>query len=928
MAGQTDNSVLKTWFSLVFLGASESASRDLALAEENRTGRGVFGEFYYSIPFKTGVADTFQSLAALLTTLQKEGYDIGDAPLDGRELLAAIQKRKATSEFRWTTIEDIISCGGDLYRMGQEEYTFWFEQLPAQTQTRVLEDWGEFPGQGMTFNEHGQDVLVITGIEYGNVRIMMQPKRGCYGSKCTGEVCRILHDPHLAPPHQWLATYKYIQEKSDAVIHFGTEGALEYLPGKQLGLSERCFPDLSIGDLPNLYVYILDATGEGIVAKRRGQAVLVDHLSPIYRPAALDPGFLRLEILLNDYERAKTGKEMRRLQVIEQELTDLLVECGLAEEPPKAEVLQSCLSTARRQITRMKQTLSPGGLHLLGTPPDTMNTAKLLATMLRAPGPGLPDLETLADGPDMPLDPMYPRAVQKLKHLLDAPEAETRRNDRTALAGFCRDVYTRLQQCDQEIHQLIRGLSGQFITPGLSGSLARGTVEALPTGRNFFAVDTSRLPTRAAWETGKQMADMLLKKYYQEEQQFPESIGVSIWSSDAFKSDGELFCQILYLMGAKPVWSEHGKVLEIEPIQLNLLTITWDDGSTVTRPRVDVTMQTSSIMRDLVPGFCAFLDQAVLMISKLDEAEEDNYIRKHTKEKIAQLSEQAGATLSESQLHRLAGMRVFTSAPGTHGLGVGLALDASAWESKADLAEIYINWGGHACCSDEAGGLSISTAHQALAEQLAGIDIAYMKQASAEYDALDCSCYAVSQGGMAAAAGAVGGRQAKMYWGDSTLPGSPEIESLAETLQRSARTRLLNKTWIQEMKQHGYQGAQEVAGRVNNLFKWSATSEQVSKRLFDDLVRTYIMDQANYSWLRESNPYALEEISRRLLESHARGLWNADQNLLAQVQSAALDIEGDMEELREDGECEIQGNQVDIITRQDVEQWKMEWKLT
>ncbi|WP_028580203.1 cobaltochelatase subunit CobN [Desulfogranum japonicum] len=872
--------------------------------------------------------DTFQSLGLLLAALQKEGYDIGEAPVDGHAILAAIQERKATSEFRWTTIEDIINSGGDLHRMSQEEYLPWFNELPLKTQAKIIEDWGEFPGQGMIYTENDKDVLVVTGIEYGNIRIMVQPKRGCYGSKCTGEVCRILHDPHLAPPHQWLGTYKYIQDNSDAIIHFGTEGALEYLPGKQLGLSGECFSDISIDALPNLYTYILDATGEGIVAKRRGQAVLVDHLSPVFRPAELDAGFLRLDTLLNEHDRATTSKEMRRLQIIEQEIAFLLVECGLAEEYLEPEELQDCLSTARRQITRMQQTLSPEGRHVLGSAPDITGTAKLLATMLRTPSPGLPDIATLAENSDKKNLPVYERAVQQLETLLTTTQEPEHERGVDELQTFCRDIQQRLQQCDQEIQHLLTGLSGKFIAPGLSGSLARGTIEALPTGRNFFATDTTVLPTRAAWETGKQMADILLKKYFQEEGRFPESIGISLWSSDAFKSDGELFCQILYLMGAKPVWSKQGKVLETEPLPLERLTVTWDDGSTVKRPRVDVTLQTSSIMRDLVPNFCVFLDQTVLMISRLDEPDEDNFIRKHTKEKMRQLADQTDKTLSEKQLHRLATMRVFTSAPGTHGLGVGLALDASAWKSKADLAEIYINWGGHACLSDEAADISISAAHQALAEQLGNIDIAYMKQASAEYDALDCSCYAVSQGSMAAAASAVGGQQAKLYWGDSTLSESPEIETLAETLQRSVRTRLLNTTWIQEMQQHGYQGAQDVASKVNNLYKWSATSEQVSKGLFDDLVRTYILNQDNYAWLREANPYALEEITRRLLEAHARDLWEADEDLLAEVRAAALDVEGDMEEIRENGEGEIQGNQVDIITRQNVEQWKMEWKLS
>jgi cobaltochelatase CobN len=214
-----------------------------------------------------------------------------------------------------------------------------------------------------------------------------------------------------------------------------------------------------------------------------------------------------------------------------------------------------------------------------------------------------------------------------------------------------------------------------------------------------------------------------------------------------------------------------------------------------------------------------------------------------------------------------------------------------------------------------------------LADQLARIDVTYMKQGSPEYDVLDCGCYAVSQGGMATAASAVGGKAPKLYWGDSTMPGDTDIEDLADTIRRSARTKLLNGAWIAHMREHGYQGAQAAAGRVNNLFKWSATSGQVPKRLFDDVVRTYILDEENRAWLRETNPYALEEITRRLMEAASRSLWQADEDLLDPVRTAALEVEGDMEEIMGDEVGEFQGGKVEVITATDVEKWDLGWKI-
>lgn len=888
--------------------------------------------------------DTFESLARVLQQMDSTGYDVGRPPDTGRELLDMIMDRKAEAEFRWTTVDEIVAKGGALHMMDHDEYGPWFDRLPEAARGKVLEDWSAFPGQSMAYKEDGADLLVITGIQYGNVRIMVQPKRGCYGPKCNGEVCRILHDPQLAPPHHWLATYKYIQDHSDAVVHFGTEGALEYLPGKQTALSHGCFPEITIGDLPNLYVYVMDATGEGLTAKRRGQAILVDHMTPVYRPAPLDEKTRQVEGLLEQYRKALAMGDNGRSEAIGGQLAPLLAECGLVETAPTLQTLPEVVSTVRRQIVKIRRSLMPEGLHRLSAPPGKNGVAQILVNILQSPPPGLPDVETIAtwlDNAEKPIDDLsshgqvqherdpYERAASVLKRLITDQPVAVSSSQSKPLVDFSKGVAARIAKCDMEIAQLLRGLSGKYIPPGLSGSLSRGQIDALPTGKNFFATDVTVLPTAAAWEIGQQMADRLLLKYWNEEQRFPESIGISIWSSDAFKSDGELLCQIFALMGVRPVWDSRGKVGETRPIDLKDLLLTFPNGRSMQRPRVDVTIQTSSLMRDLVPNFCDLLDRAVVMVSRLDEPVTWNFIRKHAHQQMDRLLEQTGEALSEAQLRRMTTLRIFSSAPGAYGLGVGLALDASAWQDRKDLAEVYINWGGHAYSADDGEhaaeyGLK---AQQLLADQMTRVDVTYMKQASAEYDVLDCGYYAVFQGGMATAAEAAGDKKPKLYWGDSTQPANAEVGDLSDEINRSARAKLLNPAWIKHMRSHGYQGAQNAASRVNNLFKWSATSDQVSKRLYDDVVRTYIMNEENRAWLREDNPYALEEISRRLLEASSRNLWQAEDELLAAVQSAALEIEGDMEEIMGDVDGEFQGGKVEVLTHADVDLWDMKWRL-
>jgi len=876
--------------------------------------------------------DSFKSLARLLQIMAMEGYDVGNAPARGEDILAQMLERKAISEFRWTTVDEIFNKGGDIYRMGRREYQLWFDKLPQKAREKALEDWGEFPGQGMAWQVDGEDVLLITGLQYGNIKIMTQPKRGCYGAKCTGEVCRILHDPQLAPPHHWLATYKYINDYSDAVIHFGTEGALEFLPGKQVGLSDACFSELSIGDIPNLYVYVMDVTGDGMLAKRRGQAVLVDHLTPVYRPAPLESGLVRLEELLEQYRKARQLGEAGREKALAAEITPLLAELRITDSEPSAQDLPEQVELAGRHIALTRQALMPEGKHLLGVAPEAVSTGRMLATLLRSNLPGMPELKELAgfaradgyEGDD------YDSAAALLTALADGGRF-TDRPELLAVREFSRDIAAKLARCTDEVENLLKGLDGRYIPPGLSSSLNRGRTDVLPTGRNFYATDVLSLPTRAAWQVGCKMADKLLNRYLQDEGRFPESIGISLWSTDAFKSDGETLCQVLYLMGVRPVWDGRGCVSSTEVVPLEELRVETADGTVVNRPRVDVTIQTSGIMRDMVPNFCELLDTAVVTLSGLEEDGEDNFIRKHSLEQMEKLRRDTANSMPETTLRRMSTLRIFSSSPGSYGLGVGLALDASAWEKQQELAEVYINWGGYAYGFDpQAEGIPYGMqAHQLYADQLARVDVTYMKQTSQEYDLLDCSCSSVYLGGMATAVKAVSGRSQRIYWGtDSTDADTAGVHSLQEELQRISRAKLLNPAWIEHMRAIGYQGAQTASGMVNTLFKWSAMTEQVPKQLFDAVMDKYILDEENRRWMREVNPYALEEVVRRLLEAATRGLWQADEQQLEELRNAALDIEGDMEELMGEVKEEFQGGKVDVLTADQVDKWQMEWRLS
>lgn len=893
------------------LREKENSEKRLTIVLHNNPYKGVEA----TVGMAVGL-DTFKSLGRLLRALQISGYDIGEIPTDGEAILSLIMEKKAVTEFRWTTVDEIIGKGGALYMMGREEYRSWFDRLDSGAKQRLDTDWGEFPGQGMVTRQDGKEVLVVTGLRYGNVQVVSQPKRGCYGAKCNGEVCRILHDPELAPPHHWLATYKYIQDTSDAVVHFGTEGSLEYLPGKQNGMSGACFSEISLGDLPNFYVYVMDAVGEGMVAKRRGQAMLVDHLGPVLSPSSMDEDTLGLDQLLDQYLQAASAGEEDRTLILRNQLLPILESLELGDAGGERE-FDRMIDLARRRIAGMRRSLTPESLHVLGQAPTMSEKGRLLATMLRRAPAGLLSLDDLAAELGSEGQP-FDRVAHHCEALINNGEKTT--GNHGTLGKYCFEVHERLEETPREIEVLLRGLEGGYIPPGPAGSLTSGRSELLPSGRNFYGKDTFLLPTQAAWEVGCGIADQLLAKYYRDEARFPESIGISIWSSDAFKSDGELLCQIIFLMGIKPVWDARGKTVGLSPLPLEQLELELD-GQRIRRPRVDMVIETSGIMRDMVPHFCDLMDKAVVMAADLEEPDEWNCIRKHTLEQLEELRNATDEELSAYDMHRLATYRVFSSPPGVYGHGVGLALDASAWSTDRELTEIHVHHGGYAYGE---GGAAIAC-RDMFARRLAGIELACIQQGSEEYDILDCGCYAVSQGSMAVAARVLGQHDARLYWTDAS--DMHEVCDMEEQLMRSATTRLLNTSWIETMKEHGYQGAMAVSARVNNLYKWGATTRRVPNRLFDEVVRVYLLNPENRKWLMEENPYALEEITRRLLEASSRDIWKADEELLEAVRDAALEIEGEMEERMGEVVEEFQGGSVDVLGREDVDKWNHTWSV-
>ncbi|MFQ6062109.1 MAG: cobaltochelatase subunit CobN, partial [Methanosarcinales archaeon] len=456
---------------------------------------------------------------------------------------------------------------------------------------------------------------------------------------------------------------------------------------------------------------------------------------------------------------------------------------------------------------------------------------------------------------------------------------------------------------EDEINNLLRGFNSEYIEAGASGALTRGKIEVLPTGRNFYAIDPMKIPTQAAFKIGIKLAETLIMTT-----KYPENIGFTLWSTDIFRADGEEVAQILYTMGARPVWSENGTVRSVEVIPLEELG----------RPRIDCTVRISGILRDSCPNIIELIDEAVQKVSALDEPLEMNYVKKHTLEKMKRLL----GKYEEKIARRKATYRVFGTKLGAYGTGVNLAVFASVWKEEKDLAEVFIDWSGYAYGKEVFG----EKEHTEFADLLKTVEITYFKKESDEFDVLDCCCNFAYHGGLTVAAKSVSGKEIEAHYGDTRDPDRPTVRDMKEEIERVVRTRLLNPKWIEGKKRHGYKGASDISKRVDHVYGWSATTKLVDNWVFDEITQTFVLDEEMREWFKENNPYALEEMTRRLIEAAERELWKPEQELLNKLKESYLDLEGIMEESLGVIEGEYQGGEIVVKSKEDIKEWSAKFK--
>ena len=836
--------------------------------------------------------DTPASAVVLLRAMRDAGYDIGDVPgvdaEDGDALVHALIERGGQDQ-DWLSEGQLV---GNPIRLSAKDYREWFATLPAQLTDAMVQHWGPPPGELFVDRSRDPDgEIVIAAMLSGNVVILVQPPRG-FGENPVA----IYHDPDLPPSHHYLAAYRWLDKGfgADAVVHLGKHGNLEWLPGKTLGMSASCGSDAALGDLPLIYPFLVNDPGEGTQAKRRGHAVLVDHLIPPMARAETYGDIARLEQLLDEHSNI-AALDPGKLPAIRQQIWTLMRaakmdhDLGL-EDRPDEDVFDDMLLHVDGWLCEIKDVQIRDGLHVLGQAPQGSVELDLVLAMLRARQlfggeqsvPGLRQaLGLVEDGSDTrgAVDVAEEQARALVAALQEsgwdaaAVDRLTESADVAAVLRFAADeVVPRLRQTDSEITQILRALDGGFIAAGPSGSPLRGLVNVLPTGRNFYSVDPKAVPSRLAWETGVALADSLLERYHADHGEWPRSVGLSVWGTSAMRTSGDDIAEVLALLGVRPVWDDASRrVVNLEVIS----------PAELRRPRIDVTVRISGFFRDAFPHVVTMLDDAVQLVASLDEPAEQNYVRSHSEIDLAEHGDKRRATT-----------RIFGSKPGTYGAGLLQLMDSRNWRDDADLAQVYTAWGGFAY----GRGLDGAPATDDMNRAYRRIAVAAKNTDTREHDIADSDDYFQYHGGMIATVRSLTGKDPVAYIGDNTRPDSVRTRTLSEETTRVFRARVVNPRWINAMRRHGYKGAFEMAATVDYLFGYDATAGVMADWMYERLAGEYVLDDENRKFMAESNPWALHGMAERLLEAAGRGMWEQPEaGTLDGLKQVLLETEGDLE---------------------------------
>ena len=872
--------------------------------------------------------DTLTSTVGIMRLLAAEGYQVSDIPENSDDLIARLKAGVTNSA---STLFNPFAHGLLL-----DDYCRHYAQLPDATREAVEKRWGA-PAQDrrLIATSHGL-AFPIAGLDFGHLFVGIQPMRGYDIDQAA-----LYHDATLVPPHSYLAFHFWMRHhlQTQAVIHMGTHGNVEWLPGKSLALSAQCWPEIALGPLPNIYPFIVNDPGEGAQAKRRTQAVLISHLTPPLMQADIHGHLAELEQLMDEYYQA-LNVDAQREAYLRQQILMRARETHVLEELTTARHLvgsddDTLLLALDAWLCDIKESQVRSGLHILGELPKGALLVDQLLSLLRIPrtlanmqhsqasqDQGL--LHALAHDLGLPhdFDPLArsaamwtaqrPVLLAQCSTSVWRTEADTRERLEQLARQLIQDYviengpetlsqdkwpatyavlnlahYTLLPALQDsarlEHHYLLEALDGRAVPAGASGSPARGRWDILPTGRNMHTLDSRAIPSPSAWVLGQQAAEQLIERYLQEHGDYPQWVGMTLWGSTTLRTGGDDVAQALALLGVRPLWAPgSSRIADIEIIPAFRLG----------RPRVDVTLRISGFFRDAFPNLILLLDKAITALSQYEEPGTDNTIRQHviTRQKALQAT-----GVAPDQARQMACHRVFGSAAGHYGSGLATLLECGHWQDQEALAEAYIRWGGHVWQSADNDQLEQHSAYDSFADQLRQLDIVLHNRDLLEQDLLDATDHAQFQGGMANASYSLSSTMPALYVGDHTQPAALRLQSLSEALTQTLHARVLNPRWQHAMHRHGYKGAAEISHCIDSLIAFDATTRLIADHQYAQ-VGASLLHPDNQHFMQRHNPDALRHIVCQLMQAIRQGLWHASSEWRQYLETLLIQLEQTQEE--------------------------------
>jgi len=856
--------------------------------------------------------DTPESVAEILKRLDSEGYYVENVPEDGRALIEEILDG-VTNDLDNLSSQTLREKAVDL--IPDRTYKGQFVRIPAWDQEQMRDAWGEPPGT-ICVDRHD---IIVPGIVKGNVFIGYQPLRG-WADKMEQNI----HDPILFAQHQYLAYYRWLKDtfKTDMIFHMGTHGTIEWLPGKNVGMSSKCDPDVVLDAIPNMYPYIIDDPGEGIQCKRRIESVLIGHMPPTMARADSYPELDEVNVQLQDLLRLKDSPNAdRRKQAIANvyeaaKRNDLLKDLGISEkDDPGPDGFEEYIIPLHEYISEVKDALVRSDLHVLGRAPQGHHFDEAVYSLMRLDNGDITslrdayaanqgtDLHQAMDNPSEmgPTGELNSDTVDRIDRELMELLAWMREDGydlertiahiggateelRDALKYVCGTLVPNIRRMTDEITHMTDGLRGEHVVPGPSGAPTRGSASILPMGRNFFSLDPDIIPTRTAWDIGRRMADQMVQRYVDQKGDYPREIGMVIWATDIMKTSGDDVAYILWLLGVRPIWSRTGgQVVDLEVVPLSELG----------RPRLDVTVSITGLFRDTFPNLIDLIDRAVKLVSGLDEKDEDNALAANLRKDMV---EGILSGLTPDEARRRNAVRIFGAPLGGYGTGVNKAIEASSWEGIQDLADVYLDW----CSNGYSEGHYGEKLKDEFMRRFSNVSITVKNMPDREIDLLDCDDVYEYLGGMNAFVRAYGKHKDFLsFMGDDSDPKKSKLRDTKQELQYVFRSKILNPKFIDGLKEHGYRGAGEMANLTEFTMAWDATSDIGEDWMYEGLADKYLFDRDTHDWMRDVNPYAMMNILNRLEEAIERGLWDADDDYRQRLKDLYLDLEERLEELSE-----------------------------